>query len=85
MFVNVVSEKFNNLKERLWRGETLKSASVVGCVEQDCFIITLMRYSLTGLLLMSRGGAQDSLTVRAVKDITRGLPGVLGTSEIIDL
>ena len=43
--------------------------------------ITLMRYSLTGLLLISRGGAQESLTVRAVKDITKGLPGVLGTSE----
>ena len=40
-----------------------------------------MRYSLTGLLLMSRGGAQESFTVREEKLITSGLPGVLGTSE----
>ena len=30
---------------------------------------------------MSKGGAQDSLTVLEEKDITSGLPGVLGTSE----
>ena len=40
-----------------------------------------MRYSLMGLLLTSRGGAQDSFTVREEKDITSGLPGVLATSE----
>ena len=34
-----------------------------------------------GLLLTSRGGAQDSFTVREEKDITSGLPGVLATSE----
>ena len=44
-------------------------------------LLTLMRYSLTGLLLMSRGGAQESFTVREEKLITSGLPGVLGTSE----
>ena len=44
-------------------------------------IATLMRYSLMGLLLTSRGGAQDSFTVREEKDITSGLPGVLATSE----
>ena len=37
-------------------------------------------YSLTGLLWTSSGGAQDSFTVLEEKDITRGLPGVLGTS-----
>ena len=36
-----------------------------------------------GLLLTSRGGAQDSFTVREEKDITSGLPGVLATSEDI--
>lgn len=46
--------------------------------------LTLMRYSLTGLLLVSRGGAQDSFTVREEKLITSGLPGVLGTSETWD-
>ena len=40
-----------------------------------------MRYSLMGLLLTSRGGAQDSFTVREEKDMTSGLPGVLATSE----
>lgn len=40
-----------------------------------------MRYSLTGLLLISSGGAHESFTVLDEKDITRGLPGVLGTSE----
>ena len=34
-----------------------------------------------GLLLTSRGGAQESFTVREEKDITSGLPGVLATSE----
>ena len=34
-----------------------------------------------GLLLTSRGGAQDSFTVREEKDITSGLPGGLATSE----
>ena len=44
-----------------------------------------MRYSLTGLLLVSRGGAQESFTVREEKLITSGLPGVLGTSETTEL
>ena len=44
-----------------------------------------MRYSLTGLLLVSRGGAQESFTVREEKLITSGLPGVLGTSEKIKI
>ena len=44
-----------------------------------------MRYSLTGLLLVSRGGAQESFTVREEKLITSGLPGVLGTSEIVKI
>ena len=34
-----------------------------------------------GLLLTSRGGAQDSFTVREEKDITSGLPGGLATAE----
>ena len=44
-----------------------------------------MRYSLTGLLFVSRGGAQESFTVREEKLITSGLPGVLGTSEIMKI
>ena len=48
-------------------------------------LFTLMRYSLTGLLLVSRGGAQESFTVREEKLITSGLPGVLGTSEKIKI
>ena len=39
-------------------------------------------YSLTGLLWTSSGGAQDSFTVLEEKDITSGLPGVLGTSAM---
>lgn len=35
----------------------------------------------TGLLCRLRGGAQDSFTVREEKDITRGLPGAVGTSK----
>ena len=49
------------------------------------YMLTLMRYSLTGLLLVSSGGAQESFTVREEKLITSGLPGVLGTSETSEL
>jgi hypothetical protein len=42
-----------------------------------CLII----YSMTGALWLSSGGAQDRFTVREVKDIMSGLPGVEGTSE----
>jgi hypothetical protein len=33
-----------------------------------------------GLLWVFKGGAQESLTVLEEKDITKGLPGVEGTS-----
>jgi hypothetical protein len=40
-----------------------------------------MTYSRTGALWLSRGGAHDRLTVRELKDMMSGLPGVDGTSE----
>jgi hypothetical protein len=40
-----------------------------------------MTYSRTGELWLSKGGAQDRFTVRELKDMMSGLPGVEGTSE----
>ena len=42
--------------------------------------LCLMTYSMMGAVWLSRGGAQDRFTVREVKDMISGLPGVEGTS-----